>query len=478
MKKIFLLTGLIVVLASCGKNENRPIEEYVSAFLNENENVVAFGKADLKSMLDDMDYASIPKFGLIMKSQVKQFEKCVNLKSSVYYALEGPFLEDGTPSTTIAFIEVKNADSLSSQLSMQGFDMEEDGDLRYFESGDVAMGMQGNLAIFISKKGEFDGKVALEDAFDRVYGDVSEGKVNQILAAKGDIVMGVSMKNLYTTSNTDLEKLSADQKESILKMVDGSYIQTAISFESGAAVIKMKNYFTAALKKRMFFKKDPSGSIISKLGTGNPVMGIALNLDLKKMQAFIDEYAANAMRDVMENLGPLQMIMASSQDGLAGILTGELGLVMVGQPNANEGISDMNMFVGLKPAGKPLADMAKSMLELSMAKVEISNKGLSAYSNAEYVPAPGQKIRIPKGCENFGKKGITGFINLEEVDMESFGLTDEEKVLKVIKYVTFEMDENGATIRVQARNGKENILKQATEIMVEELKMKISGLTL
>ena len=133
MKKIFLLTGLIVILASCGKNENRPIEEYVSAFLNENENVVAFGKADLKSILDDMDYASIPKFGLIMKSQVKDFEKCVNLKSSVYYALEGPFLEDGTPTTTLAFIEVKNADSLSSQLSIQGFDMEEDGDLRYFE---------------------------------------------------------------------------------------------------------------------------------------------------------------------------------------------------------------------------------------------------------------------------------------------------------------------------------------------------------
>ena len=199
----------------------------------------------------------------------------------------------------------------------------------------------------------------------------------------------------------------------------------------------------------MFFKEDPSGSIISKLGTGNPIMGIAMNLDLKKMQAFIDEYAANAMRDVMENLGPLQMVMASSKDGLAGILTGELGLVMVGQPNANEGISDMNIFVGFKPAGKPLADMAKSMLELSMAKVEVSNKGISAFSNAEYVPAPGQKIRVPKGCENFGKKGITGFVNLEEVDMASFGLTEEEK-----------------------------ILKQATEIMVEEFKMKISGLTI
>ena len=477
MKKIFLLTGIILILAACGKNENRAIEEYVSAFLNENENVVAFGKADLKSILDDMDYASIPKFGLILMSQVKDFEKCVNLKSSVYCALEGPFLEDGTPTTTLAFIEVKNADSLSSQLSIQGFDMEEDGDLRYFESGDVAMGMQGNLAIFISKKGEFDGKVALEDAFDRVYGDVSEGKVNQILAAKGDIVMGVSMKNLYTTSNTDLAKLSDEKKDGILKMVDGSFIQTAISFEDGAAVIKMKNYFSPELKKHMFFKKDEGATIVSKLGTGNPVLGISLNLDLKKMQAFIDDYAANAMRDVMENLGPLQMVMASSKDGLAGILTGEMGFVMVGQPNANEGISDMNIFVGLRPAGKPLAEMAKGFLDLSMAKVEINNRGLSAFSNAEYVPAPGQKIRVPKGCENFGKKGITGFINLEDVDMQSFGLMEEEKILNVIKYVTFEMDENGATIRIQARDGKENILKQAAELMVKELEMKISGLT-
>jgi hypothetical protein len=87
MKKLFLLTGIILILAACGKNENRPIEEYVSAFLNENENVVAFGKADIKSILDDMDYSSIPKFGVIMKSQVKEFENLINLNSSIYYAL-------------------------------------------------------------------------------------------------------------------------------------------------------------------------------------------------------------------------------------------------------------------------------------------------------------------------------------------------------------------------------------------------------
>jgi hypothetical protein len=290
--------------------------------------------------------------------------------------------------------------------------------------------------------------------------------------------MGVSMKNLYSTSNTDLKKLSASEKEDIVEMVEGSFLQTTVSFEQGAAVIKMKNYFSPVLKKQMFFKKDPSASIVSKLGTGNPVFGIALNLDLKKMQAFIDKYAANAMRDLMQSLGPLQMVMASSQDGLAGILTGELGLVMVGQPNANEGISDMNMFVGLKPAGKPLAEMAKGFLELSMAKVEINNRGLSAYSNAEYIPVSGQKMRIPRGCENFGKKGITGFVNLEDVDMESFGLTEEEKIITVIKFVTFEMDDNGATIRIQARDGKENILKQAAELMVKEFEMKISGLTL
>jgi hypothetical protein len=40
------------------------------------------------------------------------------------------------------------------------------------------------------------------------------------------------------------------------------------------------------------------------------------------------------------------------------------------------------------------------------------------------------------------------------------------------------MDDNGATIRIQARDGKENILKQAAELMVKEFEMKISGLTL
>ena len=48
MKKIFGFLVLTLVLVSCGGNKDgRPLQDYVSSFLNGNESIVAFGKADL-----------------------------------------------------------------------------------------------------------------------------------------------------------------------------------------------------------------------------------------------------------------------------------------------------------------------------------------------------------------------------------------------------------------------------------------------
>jgi hypothetical protein len=85
---------------------------------------------------------------------------------------------------------------------------------------------------------------------------------------------------------------------------------------------------------------------------------------------------------------------------------------------------------------------------------------------------------VPKGCENFGKKGITAFIYLDGVDLSSFEFEEEQKVIYLIKYISFEMDENGSKIIIKAKNGKENLLKQAVDVIVEELSGKISNMAI
>lgn len=481
MKKIFGFLVLTLVLVACGGNKDgRPLQDYVSAFLNGNETIVAFGKADLNTILNKTEYKKIPKLGVAIDIEVQDFKRSLKLETPVFFAVEGPMDEDGTPKTTYAFFEVTNADSLVGKLKHQGFDMNKEGDIDYFESGDVCLGVRNNLAILITKKGEFDGKLMLTDAFDKTTNDVSEGKIDELLAAKGDVVLGMSVANLYKTSNTDLSKLSEDKQAELTEMVNDSYVQTAMSFEKGKVVIETKNLFSDELKKKLFFKNDASAGVVKKLGTGNPTLGFAMNLDMKKMQAFIDEYAPTAMSEIGEMLGgEFQMALAmGGKDGLAGLLSGEVGMVMVGNSNPNEGMSDFNIYVGIGKNGQMFASGAKSMLEIGMAQVDLDTKGIAAYSNASFVPQAGKRLNVPTGCEIFGKKGITAFINLEGVDLSSFEFEEEAKIIYLVKYVTFEMDENGSKIVIQAKDGKENMLKQAMDVMIEEFSGKIGNMAI
>jgi hypothetical protein len=263
-------------------------------------------------------------------------------------------------------------------------------------------------------------------------------------------------------------------------MVKDSYVQTSLSFENGAAVLETKNLFSQALKDKMFFKADPSGSIIKKLGTGEPKLALAMNLDLKKFQAFLNEYSPNTLTELGESMGgPAAFVLASGgDDALSQLLSGEVGVVMVGQPTAEEGISDFNFYVGLGSQGKMFAEEAKNFLSLGMARVDLDGKGIAAYSNSAFLPQPGKKLKIPAGCEGYGKKGITGFLNLDGVDLSSFEFEEEQKIIYLIKYVTFEMDENGSKVYIKAKDGKENLLKQAVDVIVEELSGKISNMAI
>jgi hypothetical protein len=240
--------------------------------------------------------------------------------------------------------------------------------------------------------------------------------------------------------------------------------------------LETKNLFSEKLQSKLFFKSDASSSIISNLGTGKPTLGLSMNIDMKKLQAFMDEYSPNTLKDFAGIMGgEFQMALAMGGDaGLAGLINGQLAGVMVGEPNAQEGLSDFNLFVGLGSNGRTLAEGFQSLLSIGMAKVELNKKGLSAFSSLKYVPISGQKIIVPKGCEVFGKKGITAFVNFEGVDLTSFELEDEQKLIYLIKYVTFEMDEHGSKLIIQVKNGKENVLKQIVDFMVVELSQKIN----
>ena len=481
MKKILFLLPAILILISCGKKDNRPMNEYVSAFLKDNKKVVAFGKVDLNGILEKADYKNVPKLGLVIKKEIEGMEQELNTEAPLYFALEGPFAQDGTPETTYLFMEVKDADSLEANIISRGYDVEKKGDLCFHASGDVAFGFKNNLLVLVSKKTEFDGEQLTKDAFDKVTGDPATGKIDEILSGKTDMVMGMNIENLYGTSNTDLNDLSKEKQEQIRNMVKDSYVLSTLDFQKGAAVFETKNLFSKELSDRMFFKNDAGASIISFLGTGNPRMGLSANLDMKKMQKFLDDFSPNAMKELAETIGgPAQFaLMAGGDEALSNLFSGRLGAVMVGEALAGGSMTpDFNFFIGLNKDGMTMAETFKAFLQAGMAQVNLNDKGLAAYSNPAYVPQAGEKLKIPSGCEIFGKKGMTVFLYLDGLDMSQFDFEGEEKLIHLLKYATFEMDNSGSRLYLKAKDDEENVMKQMVKLLYEELEDKIKGLTL
>ncbi len=470
---------LFSVLMACSTSESSiDTKTAVSSFLSKNDNIVAFGSADLDEILTKADYKSIPKLGMILSGEVESFKNLIDLDAPVYYAMEGPMNKEGVPEVTYGFLKVKSQDSLVERLVKMGYDIDETAELKVGQDEGFAVGIKNGLAIVAFKDGDFEAKEMLEKAFAMTEGDASGGKIDEILGAEGDIVMGVNVASLYNTSNTDLGKLDKDKIKEIEAMVAGSYVQTVFKFEDGAGIIETKNFFSDELSKRMFMNSDGKAPLMAKLGKGNPRFGVSVNIDMKKMQAFLDEFSPDAADQLARSMGgPAQMaLMAGGSDGLAGIFNGKFGMVMMDDENGR-GIKepDFSMFIGLAPRGVDLGKMAQDFLSYGDSDVQLDQSGLSVFSNPSYAP-PG-KMNLPKGCENFGKNGINVFMNFDGLDFDDLDLEDEANVIRIIKYITVEYNNDGGRIYIKAKDGKENLLEQAMKEIVNELADEIGGIS-
>jgi hypothetical protein len=478
--KLLVLGIFSFLIFSCSKDINdRTSAEFLSAYMKENKNVVLFGKVDFKQILEKADYKNIPKLSVLLKSEMAQFEKAIDLQQSVHFALEGPFEEDGTPSKVIAFMRVTNSDSLASKISSLGLMMEKDGDMKFVQENDVTIGVKKNIAILITKKStngkKYDGKKELLEAFKKTEDDLSEGKTDQILAQKSDITLGVNLQNLYESSSTSLEKLPENKKKEFAALMKDSYFQSTISFEKGQAVMKTENLFSNELMNRMFLNEDPSAKIISKLGKGNARLGLAMNFDMQKLESFLEDFAPEFMESLVE--GNFQLQMASSTLGdkpLSNLMSGVLGMVMVGDLMKDGSlVPEANIYMGLGKKGKDVSELLKSLApggsDIFGMKYTINEKEIIVSSGK----STDTKLKIPQFAASFGKKGITAFMNFDGMDVKSLDLDDEMKFIYAIQNISMSADNKGSELILKGKKSSENILKQMMDVYVKDIEKTI-----
>jgi hypothetical protein len=486
MKTIAAFGFSIILLLSCNKNnqgEDSTIKS-VTSFINETKNITVFGKIKTQSILNKAEYQKIPKIGLVLSSVINEFKNTVDLNNPIYYALEGPFDKNAMPNTIYAFIKIQSSDSLIDNLTQKGYDFNKAKNFDFTEIGKISIGISNNLAIIITKQNKINSEKELAIIFEktRKQSFEKENKIGKILKSNEVIVIGVNYNSLYSTANTELNKLSIDKQNELNDITENSYSKLSISFNKGELKLITENYISEKFKEILFLKDNNSTEqFITKLGNGSPRMGLTLNLDLNKIENFISKYTNTSFTKLAEKIGgPLQMaIMMGGEKPLSNLFSGEFGAIIIGEPKEDGTfIPDFNIYLGLGKKGKPLAEMAQSFLSNGTMKTIVDRKGIYCYSSEKNMTLINSNLNLPDNLKDFGLKPISGFINLKDMDMSSFELTGGLKIFNIIESIKFNMDNKKGEIVITSKDKSKNILKSSIDFYQKELETQINKIGL
>lgn len=476
MRNLFFLPFFVFLIASCGSNENRILSEDVSAFIEKNETISVFGYVDVKAILDKAEYQSIEKFGSEMAKEVGVIEKLIDKNEPFYFAMESTTDLSGKFPAVYAFASVKNRDSLVLNLQKKGYDMEKNDTYDLHESGDVAFAITDNRVVFLTKPGLTKSKQLIEKAIDDLKSDCPDNKVKEILSEKGDIVIGSDVEASYSGLDKIVE-MDANKKNELKKMAENCYSQVVVTFDKGAMDMNLKNFFNDELKGYLALGQN-SENVVSKLGSGPVQAAFAMNLDMKKIQSFLDKFAPNFLEKTAETVGGFAQagIAMLGDEGLAGLFSGKMGIALMGNPDQSGAFKpEFNFYIKL---GNKILPMAKGMVDgasASLAKLELNGEDLVGATSKNYLGGNGG-LTLPKGCESFGKKPISGFISFDGLDMSNFDLEDGDRYIKLFSYLTFEIDSDGGKIHLDAKNKQKNVLKVIADEASLDIKDKVSNI--
>ena len=471
-----LFTGVaLLVLQACSSSSSE-LKKSVISYIAKQQDVTVFGKVDLFKMMDKSKLENFPKIGPVVRSYLQLISSGINLESPIYMTCSGPFDRDGKPKEVVIFMDVQDKDSLINAVTRQGYDLNEKGKISYVGDNQrgVSIGITESLAILTVHDGTHSfGEVA--DIFKACKLKKESEKVDDILSRDGDVICGVSLQNLYTTSNTVLNNLASNRKREINRMVSNSYVGYAFHFDDGELRIEMNQLFNDFLSDLMFIERENKPEeIADQLGSGHARMGVSMNLDLKKLENFISTIDPSSMIQMKESFAGLLGILGiptKSTDSMSSLFTGQLGLVVLGGQGITEGLSEMNVFIGLEKRGNSIASQSKNALNGFVPGVKLKPQGLSVYS--ELKNNKDGQLNIPEFGNEFGQHGINLFVDAEKLNLNQFELAEAGSYLKLIKSIHFYLTNEKGELVIKLKKPT-NVLNQITQTALDDLSKKIA----
>ncbi len=463
MKHLLLLFTLVFLLISCKKGSIQNAEGAFDSYLSQSDSVVFAGSADFKSVIGKANFSSQPKLNAIVSEVVGKIQSAFDLDSRIFFTVKGPV---SGSSEMVFFIDVKSEKDFTSYLKKSGYEVKKEGGFNYAIDDMAFVYYTSKYAVM--KYAETDKEYTLADvtAFKEKLNDgkKKESKLSVLSKGKGDVIFSSDMYQLMLTNNTDLSRLPKDQQDKIYNLYKEMYIKSVASFENGYFDLTSTYELNDELKKAVQF--SPNGPIdLSKLGNETPVVGLALNLNLKEMSAFWNKYFPGYMEDFFRNTNEVLYNAYKLSDGdFSKFSDGKLALTISGKmADIEMGMTpSFNLYGGLGSLSENFKGLLQDYLLKKDFKVFVSNDKTFRASTNESAFTGKEVNRVPSFAKGFGKESISFYVNVKEIFQgESEGPL---KSLSEINYLTAYGNSNMFNLRIQLVDTKKNFLEQALSI--------------
>lgn len=440
-------------------------------------------------MLDKSKLAELKGIGNGVADIFSSLESGVNLENGIHYALTGPIDRNGMPDKVFAFFPVENKDSLKVKLEQEmGYLFEEEDGLMIYDDMSTAIGFNDELAIVVMTQFGENPKEELKSAFIKTTSKDPNPKIVEILDLETDIVLGMNLTNLYTTSNTSLNNLSDSRKKEITAMLKDGHYSATVDFNEGNITTEVNiDRVSDALKNEYFFKSDFESAIFEKLGPGTPILAFAAAIDITKMEELMVLVQPEGQESPIKYLG-------LGDQKVGDIIDGEFGFALNSAPDiATSGmIPAFNFYASVGDNYEFLNDLAKVYSEEEIIEdlgegyyryqessvAHLNNDALILQSNAgNKANFKTGKLDGIRGMKNFGEKPFSIFVDvaaLNEAEISAFA-NEAELLLQLTDYITIEVDNKGAKMVIQLLNKDENVLSQILNAFRNDLKEQFGG---
>lgn len=485
---LLFIVVFTVLITACGGAKHEGLDKYVGQYLDDNLDAVIAMRMDISSIMKKSDLQNIPEIGVQLLETFNSIDSSMALDEKIYIVASGPFDEDGVPENTALFISVKNKEEAARMFNEMGYFFEVENGVNLHDEDGLAIGFTEDLAIIGMTPPNADARMFVNQAFTKS----KKGKVNAVamknMDYEGDIVFSVNLQNLYTTSNTDLNKLPIQQQEKVEKLVQNSFINTALNFNTGEIVMETHFEFSEYLQKAMFLNEEGNKDVFSKLGPGKPIAAFSVNLNLDKMESFMMDVYPEGIKDIYKNLGPQGLILKAIGGGkLSNFVNGQFALAITGFSEMMVfAIPQVNIFSGLGASSGDFSELLMALLEGQEAekvgegifdyegmKIKFNSSSIFATTDTSLTNEQlgNSAIELPDGLSDFGNKPFTFYIDfttLKSGDAEMM-TREMEVVIQELEYIYFEADNKKAKLIIKTTDGSVNVLKKSVDIALDAI---------